>query len=108
MIVWKLLWKALGIESDEVLDDLVLLHPRIEDAQIVCDSSCRDWPGSNSRVSGLYLYLWKFRKLTDTRFAGMGPSFRVVAGALLAGTGVFVRALLAWCATRYYLGGFEQ
>lgn len=38
----------------------------------------------------------------------MGPSLRVVVGALLAGTGVFARALLVAGAKRYYLSGFEK
>lgn len=104
----RTLWEALDIADSEIVADLARLNPRVDRGRIVCNACSRMWPGAISRISDLYLLVWKFRKHTETRWGGVGPSLRCLVASLMMGTGVFIKALLARGAKRFFLGGFEK
>jgi hypothetical protein len=118
MLVWEtdvdapdgtaVMWNLLGIADEAVVSDLVLLHPRIREGRIICNASCKMWPDSVTRVSAIYMYCWKLRSFSETRFGGLGKCLRPLSVALLLGTDHYVKAMLAAGCKRYFLGGFER
>ena len=84
-----MMWNLLGIADEAVVSDLVLLHPRIREGRIICNASCKMWPDSVTRVSAMYMYCWKFRSFSETRFGGLGKCLRPRIVALLLGTDLF-------------------
>ena len=103
------LWIMFGISDDKWLNFLVDLEIRWEDGRLfIAGKFVFDLHGAHkAKVAMMYLYA--FRRWSDSRWAGSGPPMRKFLGWLFIGLEFFVKHILDQKKqSKYYLKGFQR
>ena len=101
------LWLMIGLEQ-KYIDIVVDLQLRYEHPFLKCKESCATDAGLIDKITTLMLRLWKFRRFSDGRWVGSGPSCRSFIGALMMGlNGLVVHILADSTSSHYYLRGYN-
>lgn len=85
-------WRSLAVDADlvETLTDLNLVW---RNGALFVSSACQGDPDCLEQVSGAVLYLFRFRRFTESRWATVGEASRGLVGALSVGLEAYVACL---------------
>ena len=77
-------WQVLGVDAD-MLDDIVEVNPQWRGGFLYVAGHLERDPCSMEKVSGVLLYIFKWRKFTATRWTTVGASCRSFVASLCVG-----------------------
>ena len=98
----------LGVGAD-MLQEAAGINPWLCDGQLLISSKLKHDPNIIERVSGIVLYMFRWRKFVDSRFCTIGPSMRAVVCSLAVGLQQLVQITRDDCkSTDYHLHGFGK
>ena len=101
-------WCAMGVEPD-VLEVLCDLQPVWQDGTLWISNKHRDSPNLMEQLSGVMLYLFRFRKFSESRWTTIGESARVLVGSLAIGLEGLVRMVRESTKTSdFHIAGFAR
>jgi len=103
-------WSLLGVE-EPVIEVLVDLRLRWAGDKLEIFSEHAGHPTAMEDISGALLGVWRLRKFSESRWLGLGPSFRALLAAEMTGLTDLVHYALARKKGRhsdYYLGGYSR
>ena len=79
-------WQLLGVEVEaNMLESVACVNPWWKDGMLHVSAALPDETDKLEKVSGVLLYLFLWRKFTDSRFCTIGPSLRAVLASLAVG-----------------------
>ena len=101
-------WRVLGVDAD-MIEIVATVNPRWHSGFLWVSSSLQDDPTGMEQISAVCLYMFKWRKFTESRFGTIGPSCRALLCSLLVG----LEQLVAMTrsdekATDFHLHGFVR
>lgn len=101
-------WIALGAEP-EWAERLGKVNPWFRDDILWVSINVEGSTTALELVGNCLLYIFKFRRFTDSRWCTIGPSCRILTGALAVGLNALVSLVReAPHSSEYYLGGFDR
>jgi hypothetical protein len=101
-------WRALGVEA-AMVDKVVEVNPWWDGNFLWVNGELEDDPNAIAIVSGVLLYIFRWRQFTDSRWVTIGPSCRALLGSLCVGLEKLVLITRADPkATDYHLHGFSR
>ena len=82
----QLLWRCLGVPPD-LLERLAHVDPRWDASKqvLLVSARVREDPDAFAEVRDRVAFLLQWRKWSDSRWAAVGPSSRLMLGSLVAG-----------------------
>jgi len=101
-------WKVMGVEDPVMYGELVALNLHWEGGALWVNSRHKNDPDIMTRVQNAILYLWLFRKFTESRWCTVGLVSKAITASLSVGLDdLVVTALAAGCKT-YHIHGFAK
>ena len=102
-------WSLLDM-PEHIAEPLALLNPRRINNKLHCNLAAREqWDEPLTMISQLFIFIWRFRMFTESRFGSFGVCLRILLAALLICTDVYVARLLATPGIRkHFLSGFKK
>ena len=104
----RVLWAAVGVEA-AMLDQIVRVHPIWTGSHLLVAKDLEGQLGFLDEVSTVLLYLWRWRRFTESRFGSLGTASRALVASLLAGLEPLVALTREdpHC-SNYHLNGFQK
>lgn len=101
-------WHTLGVGEDK-LPLVVELNPKWEDGRLWVSDTFQDREDATDKISGLLLYVFKWKKFVESRWCTIAPSCRALLCSLCCGLEGLVAVTRAQKgATDYHLHGFAK
>ena len=79
-------WSAHGLVGTW-LENAVALNPYFQDGRMHLPAHCQNDPTTMTKLSNLLLYVFKFTKMNDSRWATLGGGHSYLASCLVSGLG---------------------
>ena len=104
----RCLWAALGVDAS-MLPTFAEVHPVWEGDRLMIGSSLVENHNATALVSDVILYLFRWRKFTESRFTSLGVACRSLLASLVAGLPALVQLTRDDPhATDFHLQGFGK
>ncbi len=101
-------WSALGVEPD-VLEVLCDLNPVWRDSVLWVSNRHRNNADLMEQLSGILLYLFRFRKFSESRWTTIGETAKVIVGSLRVGLEGLVHMIRQDPkSSDFHIGGFSR
>ena len=101
-------WSAMGVEVTW-LDLVCELDPEWKDGQLLVCGSDKEGGDIIAKVSTMILYLWRWKKFVETRWATIGPACRALMISVFVGLEeVAERAMKNPNSSNYFLNGIKH
>lgn len=101
-------WRALGVEADMV-QEVMRLNLCWSNGALLVSPECRGSPELMEDLAAVVLYLFRFRKFTESRWTTLGDSSRCLLCALAVGLEHFVDFVRKIPGVSdWHLGGFSR
>ena len=103
-------WIALGV-IPPMLEQVLLINPtwHADSKTLEVSATLVIDPDSHNKIAGVVCYFLRWQNFSETRWAGVGPSVRLLCSSLAIGLDYLVVLVYSCpaCST-YYLGGFKR
>ena len=102
------LWAAVGVDAS-MLEVVAEVHPIWSGTTLLVAANLQHQTDFLEKVSRVLLYLWRWRRFTESRFASLGAASRALVASLLAGLQPLVAITRQdpHCSD-YHLHGFQR
>ena len=99
-------WLAMGATHD-MIDVLVSLNLHWAGGSLFCNGRHKEDPDIHTRICNAILYVWKFRKFTESRWTTVGIVCKALTASLAIGLADLVATVLE-DSSQYYMHGFNR